>query len=410
MNNSQFHRRSVLQASLGWVAATATGAFTPVRGEVATGRGSLLTAQLRLGCNLVGDLAQTDAVKPNIVISPVSLATILALLDLGASDKMRAALHRSLGFDGLSGRTPAGELWHLRLSIARVLGKAAADSPLALANMLVFDPASKPFPPALSRLSASGASILVESLEDPKTVDLINRFVNDRTKGLISAMLSKCPGDTGLVAINALYFKDRWQMPFNPARTGAASFKKADGSSIDIPMMHSSRGPYFFRQNREFVAVDLSYATDDYKLVIVTTKYAPRQFQAFSPVLDWLGGQGFERASGNVAVPKFSSSGTADLLASFDSLGLKVALTEPSALGGLSAEALKIAGIVQKTVWHLNEEGTVAAAATGVVAELVGAQQDYMNLIVDKPFVFALRDQTTGLVLVTGYIGEPMAG
>ncbi|NGX95534.1 MAG: hypothetical protein G4V63_09990, partial [Candidatus Afipia apatlaquensis] len=248
----------------------------------------------------------------------------------------------------------------------------------------------------------------VESLAEPKTIDLINRFVNDQTKGLIPAVLSKPPDDTGLIAINALHFKDRWQIPFDPARTRTASFQKADGNSIDVPMMHSSSGPYLFRQNDEFVAVELSYATDDYKLVIVTTKNAPKHFRAFAPIADWLGGQGFALASGYVAIPKFASSDSADLLATLDSLGLKTARSEPGSLGGLSAEAQKISGIVQKTELRINEEGTVATAATAVVAELMNDRQNYVNLVVDKPFVFAMRDHRTGLVLVTGYIGEPM--
>lgn len=413
-----FRRRTVLQAALGWAAAIMTGAYagaspvdgavspTPEPGQGAIGSEILLTAQLRLGRNLVDHLAQIDPEKPNIVVSPASLATILAFLEIDASGNMRAALHRSLGFTNLADRATA-DFRSLRASIKWVLETVAADGPLALANVLVFDPASRPFELALSRLSASGANILVESLAEPKTIDLINQFVNDQTKGLIPAVLSKLPDDTGLIAINALHFKDRWKIPFDSARTRTASFQKADGNSIDVPMMRSSSGPYLFRQNDEFVAVELSYSTDDYKLVIVTTKNVPQHSRAFAPIADWLGGQGFALASGYVAIPKFSSSDSVDLLAALDSLGLKAARKEPGSLGGLSAVTQMISGIVQKTELRINEEGTEAAAVTGVDATLMSSRQNYVNLIVDKPFVFALRDQSTGLILVTGYIGEP---
>lgn len=418
MNGWYLHRRAVLQAALGWITATKTSGYarasstdaaeSPARDAVPIDPKTLLAAQLCLGRNLVDHFAQGDRAKPNIIVSPASLATIMALLELGASDNMRAALHRTLGF--LPDRAPTADFRSLRTSAGWILGAAAGDSPLSLANMLVFDPTAKPSELVLSRLSAVGVDVLVESLAEPMTVDLINRFVNDRTKGLVPTMLSKPPDDTGLLAINALYFKDRWQIPFDPDRTRTASFQKAVGNPIDVSMMHSSNGRYPFRQNDEFVAVELSYATEGYQLVIITSKNAPQHYRAFAPVSDWLDGQGFALASGYVAIPKFSSSASADLLAALDSMGLQSARKQPGSLSGLSAVEQNISGIVQKTELRINEEGTVAAAATAVAAQLTSDRQDYVNLIVDKPFIFALREHRTGVVLVTGYISEPTVG
>src|SRR5579872_3621754 len=113
----------------------------------------------------------------------------------------------------------------------------------------------------------------------------------------------------------------------------------------------------------------------------------------------------------NFAMPRFSSSCSEDLLAALDALGLEAARKAPDALKGLAAASQNISKVVQKTELRINEEGTEAAAATAVVATRSAAvsPDQYVKMIVDKPFVFALRDRQTGLVLLQGYVAEPAA-
>ena len=426
MRNLRMHRRSVLQAGLSFLALTpATRSYAgsvvvdvmvppapaPAQIGMPIDPAILLAAQLRLGRNLVRRLARTDRTKRNVVVSPASLITILALLDLGASDSMRTALHRSLGFSATSDKTANADFSGVRAAISAVLRRTNAGGPLTLANMIVFDPASKPFQLALLGLSAAGADVLVEDLGKPQAISLINVFVKNRTNGLIPEVLDEAPEDVGLVAINALYFKDRWKVPFNLAETRVAPFHKSNGKSVEVPMMHLAQGRYPFRQNDKFIAVELSYAADDYKLVVVTTKSWSAHARGFMGVADWLGGRDFTLQTGEVAMPKFSSSETAELLESLDALGLKAARKKPAALGGFSPVPQTISRIVQKTELRINEEGTEAAAATAVTTlRSISPESDYVKMVVDKPFMFALRDQRTGLILLAGYVGEPKAG
>lgn len=420
-------RRFVLRAALGMFAGTSAAVPTgrsgcaaelalpqtllPAKISRPIDSATLLGAQLRLGRNLIDRLARADRAKHNIVVSPASLTTILAFLDLGASNEMRGALHRSLGFSVVAGRTTNDDFSGIRSTVSSVLKRANEGGPLTLANMIVFDPASKPFQLALLGLSAAGADVLVEDFGKLQVIGLINAFVENRTKGLIPKVLDEAPEDAGLVAINALYFKDRWKIPFDPAETRVAPFHKTNGKSADVPMMHLAQGRYPFRQNEKFIAVELSYAADDYKLVVVTTKKGPAHSRAFMGVADWLGGRDFALQTGDVAMPKFSSSETAELLDSLDVLGLRAARKKPSALGGFSPVPQTISRIVQKTELRINEEGTEAAATTAVTTlRSISPESDYVKMVVDKPFMFALRDQRTGLILLAGYIGEPRAG
>jgi serpin B len=279
--------------------------------------------------------------------------------------------------------------------------------PLALANLLAFDLSTRPRQLALMGLSGAGADVLVDHLGDPKMIGRINDWVRQKTHGLIPAIIEEAPADMGLVAVNALYFRDRWKIPFDLARTQIEPFQTVSGKPVDVRMMHSPAAKFSFRQDDRFIATELGYANDDFKLVVVTTKSVPAQVSEFSVVADWLNGQGFELRSGEIGLPKVNLAAAEELLRPLDALGLRPARQMPDALDGFSAMPLVITRIVQKLELHLSEEGTEASAATAVVTTRSLGSHDHVRMIVDKPFMFALRDQKTGLVLFTGYVGAP---
>lgn len=378
-------------------------------GNKAIGSDDLLAAQAQLGENLIRYLAgrgKADAAG-NFVVSPASIASILSFVDLGAGNMMRTAIHRTLGFKPVARRQKADEdLRALRSSVSAIIAKSAGDSPLALANLLAFDRAVRPKQLALLGLSGAGADVLVDSLSNPEIVDRVNRWVKEKTRDLIPSILEEAPETLGLVAVNALYFKDKWQVQFNPAKTQTEKFQSLSGN-VDVAMMHSPVAKFAFRQDERFIASELGYAHDDFKLVVVTTKSAPANPADFAPVANWLGGQGFETRNGEIGMPKLSLSSVEELLRPLDAMGLGAARQRKDALEQFSDEDLVISRVVQKLELRLSEEGTEAAAATAVVTTRSLAPDDHVKMIVDKPFVFALRDRKTGLILFMGYVGAP---
>ena len=375
----------------------------------AVGSDDLLAAQAQLGENLIRYLAgrgKADA-SGNFVVSPASIASILCFVDLGAGSMMRSAIHRTLGFQRVARRAQADEdLRSLRNSVSAIIAKSAGDGPLALANLIAFDRAVRPKQLALLGLSGAGADVLIDNLSNPEIVDRINRWVREKTRDLIPSILEEAPETLGLVAVNALYFKDKWQVQFNPAKTQSEKFQSLSGS-VDVAMMHSPVAKFAFRQDERFIASELGYAHDDFKLVVVTTKSAPAGPADFAPAAGWLGGQGFETRNGEIAMPKLSLSSVEELLRPLDAMGLRAARQRKDALEQFSDEDLIISRVVQKLELRLSEEGTEAAAATAVVTTRSLAPDDHVRMIVDKPFVFALRDRKTGLILFMGYVSAP---
>jgi serine protease inhibitor len=365
----------------------------------------LSKAQAKLGFRLIGRMTRATNGRSNVVVSPASVAAVLALLDVGASGEMRAALFRTLAFGRGSDAEVSAKLAALRASVKSIQA-GAVGGPLTSANAIVFDPKAEPYPKILPALADVGAQVSVENLEDPATIKRINDWVKERTGGLIPSILEKTPGDGGLVALNALHFKDRWKDAFDPSLTGPAMFHRVGGAASEVPMMHLPDGKLRFRQQGDFVAVELPYATDRFRLVLITSKDKPARAKAFGRVAEWLTGDGFMEGPGELSVPRFGLGSSADILGALDALGLKRGRASPTALAGLSPAPMTIAQVLQRTELRVDESGTEAAAATAATTTRA-LSTDFVKVMVDKPFLFALRDVSTGLVLLTGYVGNP---
>ncbi len=370
---------------------------------------AVLSAQVRLGTNLIGRLASDKNSDANIIVSPASLASIFSFIELGGSDAMRLAIHRTLGFTPAAKRRAGQDIRELRGRVTATIAGNTRDSPQSMANLLVFDPSTRPRELALLGLSGAGADILVDDLSATETISRINQWVRRRTHDLIPSIIEESPETLGLVAINALYFKDKWKAPFDPAKTASAPFTSRSGKSADVMMMHSPVAKYEFRENDRFIAAELPYASDDFKYVVVTTKSAPAEASDFAAVASWLQGKGFESRNGEIALPKLSVSVNQEMLGPLDGLGLKSARIKPGSLKGFSPASLGIARVVQKLELRVDEAGTEAAAVTAVMATRSIAAEQHLKMVVDKPFVFALRDKKTGFILFMGYVGSPQS-
>src|SRR5262249_7104392 len=156
------------------------------------------------------------------------------------------------------------------------------------------------------------------------TLQRINEWVAARTKGLIPTILEDAPLNGGLVALNALHFKDRWHIPFDPNATAPAPFPILDRRTIEVPMMHHHEpGKFLFRQDQRFVAIDLPYASAGFSIAVITTKDKPARTGEFARVAGWLGGEGFSESEGELVLPRFSLLGSVELLSTLDALGLR---------------------------------------------------------------------------------------
>jgi serpin B len=362
---------------------------------------TLLAAQANLGLELLKRLAAEDGSLRTIVVAPASVASALAFLDLGADAAMDRALGKTIGFPG-EGASDA--MAALRTAAKELAAAPSGQGPLAFGDAIFVDPDGGVDRAATTRLQDAGVSIQSATLSEPSGIAAVNEWVSKQTAGLIPTILTDPVPDAVLVALNALYFKDRWQSPFDSKRTATQPFHLVDGKSTDVDMMRiSTEVP--IRQDDRFIAAALPYATEGYSLVVVTTKGNPASVGDFAPVAEWLTGKDLEKGKVQLSLPKFTAAATSHLLRHLDGLGLAEGRS-PTAFSRLSAKPLAITDVVQKTLIKVDEEGTEAAAATAVTVTRA-LVTDVTSMIVDKPFVFALRDEKRGLILLAGYVGDP---
>lgn len=362
----------------------------------------ILSSQVRLTTSLVERLQTRPG--ETAVVSPAGVAAAMALLDLGTDDKFRNTARRVLGFDSTA--DAAADFASLRQEMS-ALERAGTDGTFTFANAANFDPKLRLAPDLLASMRASGVEVSQKAMSEPSTVRDINGWVAAKTKNRIPSIIDNTGSDANLVILNALYFKSDWATAFEKQNTRPAIFQELDGKQSEVPMMQG-KVTTAFRSNPQFAAVDLRYKASRFSLVIVTSRGKPASMQDFTGVSQWLTGENFNETEVDLRMPRFTLRQGAELLPALDAAGLKQVRFDPGAFSRLSPDRIDMSSVVQKVFLAVNEQGTEAAAATAVTTRTasIKVKLNEDKLVVDKPFMFALRDKVSGLVLISGYVGS----
>lgn len=226
-----------------------------------------LAAQAKLTTALVDRLQPTG--EENAIVSPAGVAAVFALLDVGTSDGFREAAHTVLGYD--NSRAAVADFEDLREEIASVDHLAgSAGAIFSFANAAVFDPKLNANPDVMARMRQSKAEVSILPLADHATVNAINDWVAKKTNNLIPQIVNDNIADAGLIALNALYFKDDWAVSFDKTQTQLASFRDferrrvrcADDARRDVDAVPRS-GPFRGGRSSLQVGAFLTDAGDD---------------------------------------------------------------------------------------------------------------------------------------------------
>jgi serpin B len=366
------------------------------------GQKLLAAAQSKLAWDLIEKLA-AHGNGADVTVSPASLAAAFGALAPGADPAFAAAIAKVLGFGQDRVDASLETLLDLRTKLAN------AGNAFHSANRIVFTPTSAPNRIVQAGLQHLGIDFSIADLSKPEPVAEIDAWVKKETQGAIPEILGGPLEKASFVALNALHFKDRWKTPFDPQLTTPTPFKGVDGKTDNVAMMRLGSGKRLFRQEHNFVGVDLPFADERFSLVVVTTTDRPAAAKDFAKAADWLSGAGFVARSGDLALPRFSASSRQDLTSALDALGLGNARRSKTALQGIAPGAT-LSEVIQHAMIDVEEEGAEAAAATAIMATRSVESDDALHMVVDKPFIYALRDSVTGLVIMAGYVGHPPKG
>ncbi|MBX4926601.1 serpin family protein [Rhizobium binae] len=387
--------KSILLAGL----AASLMALAPAHAGDASDTRAVLAAQAGLAVDLIDrTLAKEGAA--NIMVSPASLAAALGVASLGASDAGKAAIARGLGF-GDSVKGPEKVLDEMNPKTP-----PAADAPLASGVAIVFGDKLALVPDALPMLAGHRIKPSIEDLDQQQSVEHINGWVRQATRDAIPAILETPPGG-GFISLGAISFKARWKTAFE-AESPAAPFRRPDGSTVSVPMMHLAGDGQKFRVDDRFAAVDLAYAGETYRMVVIAARSEKGVGGAdLKTLASWLQGDKFEPAKGEIFLPRFSLNDGRDLMPTLHAMGLSPEKASDAAFPGFTTENIRLSRVLQKTMIKVDENGTEAAAATATVTER-SIDPKLVRVSADARFAFALRDTKTGLFLAAGLIGDPL--
>lgn len=255
---------------------------------------------------------------------------------------------------------------------------------------------------------------LVNFLEQAEEArQTINQWVFEKTEGKIQNLIPRggVGAATRLVLTNAIYFKASWAEQFAEDRTRDEPFHALDGETVTVPMMsYASPHNLRYEDGDGYQAVALPYVGGKVSMLVLVPDQG--NFQNFESSLDveGLNGiiQGLESSSVQLAFPKFEFESELSLANVLADMGMPIAMSGEADFSGMTgSKELFISDVFHKAYVNVNEEGTEAAAATAVVMTESAAPADPVQLTVDRPFFFLIRDQETGAVLFFGRVLNP---
>jgi serpin B len=241
----------------------------------------------------------------------------------------------------------------------------------------------------------------------------INAWVAAATHDRIKAILGPDDYDSMVaIIVNTVFFKGRWAASFDPSQTRPGTFTRADGSQKSWPMM-SRTGQYPYFRGENFQAVRIAYAQGQLSMVIVLpTSDVPLQrfigALGTTDIAQWRAS--LRLSEGTIAVPRFSAEYAVSLPPVLRQLGMGVAFERHRANFDGIAPDVYVSRVEHKTMVQVDEEGTVAAAATsvGVHATALMAPLPRFSLVIDHPFLFVIQDDASGAILFIGACMDPL--
>ena len=361
--------------------------------------------------------AAAETPQENVVLSPWGVANLFAMLQTGARGDTAKGMAFALQLGGAEPPAPeetAATFHEARTNLSRA---ANDDVTLELSDSLWLKPGFALSESFRSRArDAFGADVRFTEM-GAKGREAINDFVaektHDRIKDLIQPPVLDDPL-TRLVAVDTVYLKAKWQTPFEKDATHDQTFH-APGGDVEVPFLHDTRHADIL-DAPECAALRLPYRYGSMEMLVLlpspSNTLAEVEEKLSGPYLDRLAASPW-RGRAAIALPKFDFDSAYDLKPILAPMGMGTAFDARRADFSGIAPHLYVSDAVQKANVTVDEDGTVAAAATYAVMALRSAGPMHKApprpFVADRPFLFLIRESRTGLILFLGRVCKPAA-
>lgn len=399
-------------AACGGVPAPAEGggavALPPSGGiERAQPDSSAPVEDLAAGLNNAGfDLLGTQPVGDNLVFSPVSIGHALLMARAAADDATGEAIDSSFSLpEGLA----AHEAWNASEQMIADGADNYDELTVSIADRIWPRIGLNPDQEWIDLLASHhGATTeALDYMSDPEgSRETINSWVSDQTEGLIPELLPEGfikPDRTILILTDAIYFKAKWETVFGKYPNVEDVFTRLDASTTHVEFMRELELADRRGVGDGFVGAEIPYVGSDFSMLVIVPEegmFEDVRQRLDQDLLDEIDAT-FTNGPYELLMPKWETTTQLDLIEWLTGIG-----AAPGSYPAISPEAF-LGEAVHGADIAVDEWGTVAAAATALGFEESGPPEPELTVKADRPFIYLIRHEPTGLVLFAGQVTDP---
>jgi serpin B len=370
---------------------------------------SIAKSNNQFAFDLYGRLGKDDG---NLFFSPTSISTALAMTYAGAEGVTEKEIAGVLRFT-----LPEAQVHPAFASLMATLNAPKKDTyELRIANRL-WGQAGYGFLPdylATTRRQYGAELAQVDFVKEAeKSRQEINAWVEEQTNNKIKDLLppNSVTDLTRLVLTNAIYFKGKWKYEFDKKATKDATFTVSAKEKVNVPLMFQKER-FKYGEAADLQLLEMGYKGDDLSMLILL----PKKFDGLPRLEHDLTAANLDKWSSGLRmqevqtyIPRFKLTEQFQLNAMLSEMGMPSAFDPHKAdFSGMNGKGdLFISAAIHKAFVEVNEEGTEAAAATGVVVGVTSAPAEPKVFRADHPFVFMIRENRTGSILFMGRVVNP---
>jgi len=399
---------SQLPAVSDWLSGTTAKEDIPVlndSGATASSVEATVEACNGFAFDLYGRYSAGDG---NILFSPYSISTALSMTYESARGETAEEMEAVFGFlEDPSERLPSVA------GIYNTLNEEGREYALHTVNALWVQqgyPVQEDYVDAIVSYYGGDVNALDFVAEPDESRVTINEWVEERTNDRIKDLFpsGSIDADVRLVLTNAIYFKGDWLYMFDEEATNEEEFHVTPTTSVEVDMM-SLRDDFNYAETDELQLLELPYTGEDVSMLILLPKRSymgdvEAQLSA-ERLGEWV--DMMEGATVNVYLPRFTFETKYFMMEDLAEMGMPTAFTDAADFSGMTGNReLFIDKVIHQAFIEVNEEGTEAAAATGVSMKLSAAMPGEV-FRADHPFIFLIRDMDTGVILFMGRVTDP---
>ncbi len=346
----------------------------------------------------------TDSGETNVFISPLSVSLALGMAWNGAAGATKSEMESTLKMSGLS----ANEINEYYKVMQTTLPELDPSTQLNIANSMWYRNGF-PVKQAFMKVNSDYFNAEVRELDFSQAwaADTINNWCAVKTNNLIPEIIKNIPEEAMLYLINAVYFKGIWRKQFDKKATVESTFTNEKNMQVKVNMM-TKKDTFNYAADADAQYLDMPYGNKAFSMTVIL----PSGNKTTTDILNNLTIEKWNNMLGKMnetevllKLPRFKVQNEFSLKNPLINMGMPIAFSAYADFNNISDIPLVISNVLHNTFITVDEEGTEAAAVTAI--EFVNTSvPSYPVFTVNKPFVFVIRERSTGVILFIGKIGN----